>query len=355
MILELIKEKQDLWAYLKKKPKPIVIYGMGDGADKVINLLESYDVKIAGVFASDTFVRGQSFRGFTVETLAQTEARMDDFIVLVCFATQREDVLENIYTVAAKHELYAPDVPVYGTELFDMDFLKSHEAELESVYSKLEDEISRQIFLDIISYKISGKIDYLKANVSAAEEVYSIISPGNNEIFVDAGAYNGDTIEEFLGVTGGSFEKIIALEPDRRSYKKLAAKAEGFGGDIQCLNTAAWDKKEELYFAQTSGRQNAVSASAADITQADSIDNILKGESATIIKYDVEGSEGKALAGSAETIKKYHPSLIISAYHRSGDIFSLPITALSIYSGYKLYLRRPVYIPPWDIRYVLKI
>ena len=34
----------ELWHYLLKTKKPIWLYGMGDGADKIINLLEKFDI-----------------------------------------------------------------------------------------------------------------------------------------------------------------------------------------------------------------------------------------------------------------------------------------------------------------------
>ena len=92
----------ELWHYLLKTKKPIWLYGMGDGADKIINLLEQYDIKITGVFASDQFVRHQKFRGFTVVSYAEAKKISPEMIVLVCFGTSRSEVLENIYRIAAE-------------------------------------------------------------------------------------------------------------------------------------------------------------------------------------------------------------------------------------------------------------
>ena len=40
-MLSFIKETRTLWEYLKSAGKPIVLYGTGDGADKVIACLEA--------------------------------------------------------------------------------------------------------------------------------------------------------------------------------------------------------------------------------------------------------------------------------------------------------------------------
>ena len=42
-----------MWNYLKNAKKPIAIYGMGNGADKIIDTLSDYGIKPVGVFASD--------------------------------------------------------------------------------------------------------------------------------------------------------------------------------------------------------------------------------------------------------------------------------------------------------------
>ena len=67
------------------------------------------------------------------------------------------------------------------------------------------------------------------------------------------------------------------------------------------------------------------------------------------IKYDVEGAEKEALLGSLETIKAHRPALLVSAYHRSEDIFELPLLLNTLEPSYKLYLRRYPYIPAWDL------
>ena len=56
----------DVWNYLADSKKPIVIYGMGNGAEKIISILKEYDTEINDIFASDEFVRGHSFLGHRV-------------------------------------------------------------------------------------------------------------------------------------------------------------------------------------------------------------------------------------------------------------------------------------------------
>ena len=64
---------------------------------------------------------------------------------------------------------------------------------------------------------------------------------------------------------------------------------------------------------------------------------------------DVEGAEKEALIGSRETIEACYPTLLISLYHRSRDIFELINTVRDSYPAYRLFLRRLRCLPAWEI------
>ena len=83
--------------------------------------------------------------------------------------------------------------------------------------------------------------------------------------------------------------------------------------------------------------------------QAIKVDTLLEGKKATLLKFDVEGSEREALEGAKETISKHRPRLILSVYHRTEDLLELPLKIREMNSGYRLYLRHHPYIPAWDV------
>lgn len=60
-MLDFIKEKQDVWQILQLTDKPVVLYGMGNGADQIIDLCDRLQIKVAGIFASDEFVLRAGF------------------------------------------------------------------------------------------------------------------------------------------------------------------------------------------------------------------------------------------------------------------------------------------------------
>ena len=86
----------DVWTMLSECGLPIVMYGMGDGAEKIMRVMETYGLKPAEFMASDEFVRGHSFKGYRVKKLSEIEEQYADFVVVVCFGTALPEVMENI-------------------------------------------------------------------------------------------------------------------------------------------------------------------------------------------------------------------------------------------------------------------
>ncbi len=349
-------EKVDIWEYLQTQQKPVVIYGMGDGAQKIMNVCEQKGIKISGVFASDDFARYNQFAGFTVGKLADIKAQFDDFIILLAFAVFRQPGLEKIYSIAKEHELYAPDVPLFGGGLFDREFLEQNIDKFDLVYDLLEDDISKKTLIDILNFKITGKIEYLDSCTCERSEILGDkLKFSSHEHIVDLGAYDGDTIAEFLELCGGSAQSITAFEPDAKNFRKLSNYALENGISADLHNLAAWSDKEVLHFNGGGGRNSAVNDGGKIEVQADSVDNILGGRKATLIKYDVEGAEMRALEGAKGTISSHRPKLIVSAYHTNCDLFEIALYIKSLVPQYKLYLRHHPYIPAWETNFYATI
>ncbi len=237
--------EQSVWTRLQEEARPIVLYGMGDGADKILDRFETLGITAAGVFASDEFVREHSFRGFRVKKLSEiVEELGEDIVIVIAFASQRPEVLEKMYDLDARFDVVAPDVPVVPGPVFNAAFVRAHQEELTHAYALLADELSRRVFLDTVRFKLSGRLPYLRASETGKDEIFrSVLRPNAQEHFADLGAYNGDTIRELLSYTGGAFASVTALEPDRRNFRKLSAWAEqNLSGAVRLEQAGAWSK-----------------------------------------------------------------------------------------------------------------
>ena len=57
-----------------------------------------------------------------------------------------------------------------------------------------------------------------------------------------------------------------------------------------------------------------------------------------IVKMDIEGAEGRALAGARETLRRYRPALAISIYHCHDDLWKIALFIDGLNAGYRFYL-----------------
>ncbi len=338
--------EKELWQYLKAAKKPIVLYGMGNGADKILNVLDQYGITVSGVFASDSFVRNKLFHGFKISSYSELKAQFGEMIVLLCFGSSLPDVIENIKKIATEQELYAPEVAVIGGGLFTEEYYKKHYKEFEFVYSRLADEVSKKTFENIIKYKLSGKINYLLGCEVSADEPYESFLSLKKDTFIDLGAYNGDTVTDFINRCP-DYNKIFAVEPDLKTFKKLQKNTENYR-DITLINACASNECGMLPFSMKGGRNSSLSTDG-QMLESITVDS-LKSD-ATFIKMDVEGEENNAIIGAKETIIKAKPKLLVSAYHRTDDFIKIPQTVLNIRNDYKIYLRHFKYLPAWDTNF----
>ena len=380
-MLPFINEENTLWEYLKTAGKPVVLYGTGDGADKVLARLAETGVPVSGIFASDEFVRGQQFHGFTVRTYSELLALRETVIVLIAFASELPDVLERFYKLASVHETYAPHVPVFsGEETVTAAWIKKYERELQTVYERLADAVSRETFASVLNYKLSGKLSYLQAcTTNRAEDLRTIFSFGGEEMYLDLGAYNGDTVQEFLQLTRGRYKKIVALEPDPKNYKKLTDFVRQYElKNVTCLQAGVWNDCGSLELTGNGGRQSTFweadrsGFATQNLSQTGSmkkkikkqqvtvvsVDTVLGNDHADYMKFDVEGVEKEALEGAAGHLAPDGngalPKLLVAAYHHDEDLFALPLLLWKLQPEYKIYLRKHPYVPAWEINIFAK-
>ena len=266
---------------------------------------------------------------------------------MLAFATHLPDMLEKIEKMNDEHPVFAPDVPVAGNGIFTRAFFEENREKFEFVYDRLADEESKRVFENIINFKISGKVKYLYSSTeSDKNRIYNnILQLKKDEIIVDMGAYDGDTIREFTAFTDGSYKHIYALEPDEKNFKKLKRNTEHMQG-LSLYNLGAWSKRDTLTFSKKAGRNSKLSAEGIPVHVTD-IDSLID-DKITLLKMDIEGAELRALEGCEKTIKSLHPKLYICAYHRNEDMFSLPMKIWEYDESYKIYFRHSLYIPAWE-------
>ena len=367
--------KKDLWNYLQEetsKGRKVVLYGTGDGADKIIARLEERNIPVSGIFASPGFVRNRKFHDIQVETFESLYERFGrDMIALMCFGSSRPEVLDYADYIADKCEFYAPDVPVYGQNLFDTKFCEKHAGEINIVRGLLADELSRKTFDCIINARLTGNPVYLKLCEVTQEEADAVLPTDRKGLFLDLGAYDGDTVREFQALCHGAYRAVYAFEPDPKNYAKLTAWAASYAaahpgaGPVHCVPAAAGAAPGTVVFHAGGGRQSSLLDTGAGLAggrrrrpketelAVESVDHVLGTARLDYAKLDVEGVEAEALDGMRDHLTAgaagQLPKLLIAAYHHDEDIFRLPLHLWRLQPAYRIWLRKHPYVPAWEI------
>lgn len=220
----------------------------------------------------------------------------------------------------------------------DSQYARKHLKEFQKARDLFEDTISQKTFddyLKIYDGDIFGDLENI-VDGTYYNDLTSVVSGG---AFVDCGAYNGDSVLAFVSHYGRD-RKIFAFEPDRANYDLMVKKLQGL--EFIPICAGVWSTDTMMHFSATKDMSSNVRWDGDIQICMKTVDEVVKGETVSFIKMDVEGSELEALKGSAQTIKRDMPILAISAYHKQEDLITLPRFIHSMENDkfyYKLYLR----------------
>ncbi len=176
-------------------------------------------------------------------------------------------------------------------------------------------------------------------NDSAGQYFDEIIQFGEDEIFVDAGAFCGETSLEFAKRCP-NYSKIVIFEPDASNVSNIHKNMKIAGlHRCQIIAKGVWSENTVLKFNNNIADGCHIDADGATQLNVTSIDSLLLNEGASFIKMDIEGSEQEALEGARGVIQKFKPKLAISVYHKPQDIVSILQYLKHLVPEYTFYLR----------------
>jgi FkbM family methyltransferase len=163
-------------------------------------------------------------------------------------------------------------------------------------------------------------------------------------VFIDCGAYDGDSVRAFLAYQDGDFGRIYAFEPDPRNCEKLRSFVNSLGAEaaerIQVFNAGVGAQRAKLRFDSAGNMSSSFSKAGAVEVDVVPIDEVVEANGAPVyLKFDVEGAELEALGGAKRLIGQAQPLVALSVYHRPDDLWQLPLYLDSLSPGYRFFLR----------------
>ena len=349
-ILNLISARRNTFidsvARMQANGDPIVLCGAGYAAQETWAFMQREQMPVDEVAIGRDYLRpGSEFNGrplVSFEALAQTGKRYN-YIVAMQFV---DEALKASLSQNA-HEMLFFDCAFMGVntkEYFTFAWCEAHQQPLNALYEHLADETSKATLLAYLNQRISAREgEYGALYYPQHYFPQEIIALKDNEVFIDCGAFDGDSINAFtraLARDGASDAgRIYAFEPDSTTFAQLKKNTAALPQSLH-FQAGVWNEATTLYFNASNSFSSSLSESAdGDKIHLMKIDDVTAGERVSFIKMDIEGAELAALEGAQETSGRWQPILAISLYHKPGDLLSIPHFIQQLHSDYRFYLR----------------
>lgn len=333
---------------VKDKKLPVFIYGNGEVGQLSKRKIEKMGGQVNGFVVDNV-------EPFMKDTYSITEVKTgyQEFVIIKGFLKalympdnqikeKFGERCKGVYSINAMYD------SVFTEEISD-EYFKENKQDFERVKNGLYNQESKQVFDIFLKAKTEQNDTLLLPIVQPTQ--YFFDDPcwelSEHEVLVDGGAYDGDSIADFCKRVNACYDKIYALEPDKSNAEKLKNRIEKNNwSNIEVIEKGLSKNPGVLQFDAKGNMMSTISESGTTALEVDSIDNILDGKKATIIKMDIEGSEMNALYGAENTIKRWKPMLFISAYHKKHDLIDIYDYVNSISDAYEwfFYAHKPLAI-----------
>jgi len=219
-----------------------------------------------------------------------------------------------------------------------------HKQDVRAAFDLWADDLSRTTYLTQLKWRMLDIYDELPLRTFQRQyfpsELFTLL---RDEVFTDCGAFDGDTIKDFLSNCRNNFKKIISIEPDPLNVKRLEEYVHALPVEVSQnirLVRAAIGKMESIVkFSRTGTAASSISELGDYDVEVLTLDDILDGIQPTYIKMDVEGAEEDALMGGRTTIARHSPMLSVCVYHLYDHLWKIPLLIEKISMGNSFFLR----------------
>ena len=214
----------------------------------------------------------------------------------------------------------------------------------------LDDEESVETYTEIIECRLTGRLPierFISSDVYFKMPMFRMMT--DKEVFVDCGAFVGDTVEQYLFSHGGMFGKIFAFEPDRINFDAMTARVERLNKEwaltadkIQPINAGVGLTTTKGVIENHNGLGTNISEDTnliGDAIKIYALGDFFKDQRIDFLKADIESFELDMLQGAEKIIRRDMPKIAVCIYHNSSDIYQILLWLNSLNLGYKFSVR----------------
>ena len=319
--------------------KKVVIFGTKRVAEVGDNFIRCNffcigESKIIGFCDNNLENQGKKLKNKKIYAI-QDVVSMDNIVVIIAIATSK-------YRQEVTLQMENLGIPFFAYEQL---LIAQNEEKIREVYEMFEGT-SKLIYKDVVEAFYYNMPEKTVKHFSHRQyfEYPQFATPNAHEVFIDCGAYVGDTLENYLNIKLPP-KKAYLFEPGEKQFiamkkrvKRLVEEWAMEESQIECINAGVG---EENYTANLCDSVTLFSNYIKKDVESNegvkiyALDKYFNTENITFIKADVEGYEINMLKGAERIIREQKPKLAISIYHNPEDIFEIPLLIKRMVPEYK--------------------
>lgn len=333
----------------------IFIYGAGQNGKFAADLLIKNGLKLSGFLDETLEKQGQSINNVKIFSPSEAAEKFTGNILVIIspfspkhsfLRTEKKFLIYNWQVISFVHlGMIFPNIflPFY---FFDeaKNIINAKDKYL-TLLNKLEDERSKQELIAHLAFRLDLDFNNLLEPIGINFE-YFTAKLSSDIIYIDGGAYDGDSISAFIEVFKDKFNLILGFEPDKYNYNKLLKTIEGFPElreKIQVKQVGLWLDSNIIGFKSFGNTGSHIDLDALEKMHVTSIDEVVPPNKNLFIKLDVEGAEYEAIIGAKNSFIAGKTFAMIAVYHKANDLWRLSELISNINNNYKFALRSHAY------------
>lgn len=325
---------------IKKSNLPLVMWGTGSLAHSVKYCLEKNGIRLACCWV-DNRDHNDTYEGLTVKGIEQIQDEYGAVNVIIGHSHYelRGMVLKNYPFVKACYCIVNVCYGIYAP--LEYEFIEKQAKGYADTYELLGDELSGKCMAAYLNCKLTEDITPLLPCLSEPAQYFDnpFFKLGKHENYVDVGAYNGDTIKDFLKACGGEYDNIYAFEPEGVNFSNLKQYvSQNNLSNIYLFQSGCWSKREVLTFEENQER-SGINLSGTSTIEVDSLDNLLGQADISVIKINFLYGVEESLMGASQILKKQSPNLIVTVGFDQWALLKIPKLIKKINPDFHIFLR----------------
>ncbi|HYK37954.1 FkbM family methyltransferase [Alloacidobacterium sp.] len=342
-----------------------VLFGAGGFGKLVQSKMASIGLAPLAFADNNPALAGTSIEGIPVYSPSMAAARFgrDALFLVTIWSAQAKDRMsqriQQLLNIGCRYVAPAPllfwKYPETFLPYFPLDL--PHKAlqsadDVKAGFHLFCEDTSRREYVAQVAFRVLLNYDGLSLPDDADHYFpRDLLDLRADEVFIDCGAFDGDTVAQFIRQNGESFGSIVAFEPDPLNSEKLQRRLEQFPESIRrkiVAHPQALGARSETVYFNSDGTDQSKSGSGSIAVECVTLDEALRNSTPTLIKFDIEGAELDALEGAREVIARSRPVLAVSAYHKQDHLWRVPLALQQLCSDYAFFLR-PGGSEGWDL------